>query len=160
VLLLSSDTTATTLSNIIYELGRNVEHIDILRAEVAPYMTDPTGEVVHERIAHLDHLNGIIYEALRLHPPVPTALQRKTPPEGIEVDGTYIPGNTTVYCPQYVIGRSEKIYPRPGQFLPERWYKYPEMVKEKSAFAPFSAGKYIISFFSFISCVFHGLTGV
>lgn len=28
----------------------------------------------------------------------------------------------------------------PESFIPERWYKYPEMVKEPSAFAPFSIG--------------------
>lgn len=143
-----SDTTATTLSNIIYQLGRYEEHIDLLRAELAPFATGSSGEILHEKIAHLDHLNGIIYESLRLHPPVPTALQRKSPPEGIEIDGTFIPGNVTVFCPQYVIGRNEEIYPNADQFLPERWYKYPELVKERSAFAPFSTGKFFLSLFA------------
>lgn len=103
-------------------------------------MTGDSKEVLHEKISQLDHLNGVIFEALRLHPPVPTALQRKTPPSGIEIDGTFIPGNTTVYCPQYSIGRDEEIYTQADEFVPERWYKFPDMVKEKDAFAPFSSG--------------------
>ena len=34
----------------------------------------------------------------------------------------------------------EEIYTRAYEFIPERWYLYPEMIKEKSAWAPFSTG--------------------
>jgi hypothetical protein len=34
----------------------------------------------------------------------------------------------------------EAVYEKPLDFIPERWYLYPKMVKEKSAFVPFSAG--------------------
>lgn len=142
-------------------------------------MTESSGEVLNEKIANLDYLNAIINETLRLHPPVPTLLQRKTPPEGITVEGTYVPGNTIVSCPQYVLGRSESIsfmklvnvsksreiadyipfslagdaaYDKPDAFIPERWYLYPEMIKDKNAFAPFSTGGspfyYILNFAS------------
>jgi cytochrome P450 len=84
---------------------RHPEHIAKLREEIAPHLTD--NEVSNVKIQKLDHLNAVINEALRLHPPVPTALQRLTPPEGINIGDTFIPGNMTVWCPQYVIGRSE-----------------------------------------------------
>jgi len=100
-----SDTTATTLSSIIYELAKNPCHVALLREELAPFMGS-SGEFLNEKIANLSHLNAVINETHRLHPPVPTALQRKTPPEGLTVGETYIPGNTTVICPQYVLGRS------------------------------------------------------
>ena len=90
------------------ELFRNPEHIQKLREELTPCMPDPTADISHQEIANLDHLNGIIYEALRLYPPVPTALWRTTPPEGIEIEGVHVPGNMTVWCPQYTIGRSKK----------------------------------------------------
>lgn len=100
------DTTATTLSSIIYELCLHPEHMEKLRQLVAPYMTDPSGDVLNEKVTHIDHLNGVIYESLRLHPPVPAVIQRKTPPEGIWIGETHIPGNMHVFCPQYAIGRS------------------------------------------------------
>ncbi|KAL1975132.1 hypothetical protein VTN31DRAFT_3524 [Thermomyces dupontii] len=137
-----SDTTALTLTTIVYELARRPEEIAKLRAELEPFEPDSNGEFLHEKIATLPHLNGFINETLRLQPPIPSTIQRKTPPEGIEIDGIHIPGNMTVFCPQYVIGRSESAYASPESFIPERWYKYPETVKEPSAYAPFSIGPY------------------
>lgn len=57
------------------------------------------------------------------------------------VGETFIPGNVTVVSPSYTVGRLESVYERAREFLPERWYSTPEMVKQKSAFAPFSLGK-------------------
>ena len=36
----------------------------------------------------------------------------------------------------------EEVYPHAEEFLPERWYLYPDMVTEKSAWAPFSVGPF------------------
>ncbi|KAL9122024.1 MAG: hypothetical protein Q9187_001416 [Circinaria calcarea] len=141
IVVAGSDTTASSLTYVFYELVRAPDHIQKLRDEIAPYYTIG-GDVPHQQIQYLEHLNGVIYETLRLHPPVPTALQRNTPPEGIKIGHTYIPGNTTVWCPQYVIGRRENIYTNAEAFIPQRWYSRPELVKEKSAFAPFSTGTY------------------
>ncbi|GLA36449.1 hypothetical protein AnigIFM63309_002553 [Aspergillus niger] len=128
VVLAGGDTTATTLSAAVYQLVQHPEQVQRLRDEVSPYITGPSHEVLHEKIANLPHLNAIINETLRLHPPAATALQRKTPPEGIIVDEVHIPG--------------EAVYERPMEFLPERWYLQPELVKDKSVFVPFSIGPY------------------
>ena len=50
-------------------------------------------------------LRAVLSESLRLHPVVPSHMHRKTPPEGIRVEGVWIPGDMTVMCPQYVLGR-------------------------------------------------------
>ncbi|GLB04918.1 hypothetical protein AtubIFM57258_010944 [Aspergillus tubingensis] len=137
-----ADTTATILAAAMYQLVQHPEQVQRLRDEVSPYITAPSHEVLHEKIANLPHLNAIINETLRLHPPVAASLQRKTPPEGITIEGVYISGNMTVMCPQYVLGRDEEVYERPKEFLPERWYLHSEMVKQRAAFAPFSLGPY------------------
>ncbi|RHZ49712.1 hypothetical protein CDV55_100983 [Aspergillus turcosus] len=141
IIVAGSDTTALTLCAVLYELVRHPEQIARLREEVEPFV-DGKGEVRGSDIALLDHLNGVINEALRMYPPVPGALWRKTPAEGIQVEGVHIPGEMIVYCPQYVMGRSELCYARPDEFIPERWYKYPDLIKDRSAFAPFSLGPY------------------
>ncbi|KAI9791595.1 MAG: hypothetical protein M1816_003681 [Peltula sp. TS41687] len=141
VIAAGSDTTATTLTYTIYELARHPEHLPKLYAEITPHARS-SGEVAHQNLQYLNHLNGVINEALRLHPPIPTALQRLTPPEGLDIGDTHIPGNVTVWCPQYAIGRSENAYTDANAFIPERWYSRPEMIKEKTAFAPFSTGPY------------------
>jgi len=34
----------------------------------------------------------------------------------------------------------EAIFEKAQEFIPERWYQYPDMVKDKNAFAPFLLG--------------------
>ncbi|PYI01307.1 cytochrome P450 [Aspergillus sclerotiicarbonarius CBS 121057] len=137
-----SDTTAAALTTVVYELARHPAQVQKLRAELATCPVEPNEEYMHEKIAGLQHLNGFINEVLRLHPPIGSIIPRKTPPEGIDIDGVYIPGNMIVSCPQWVIGRSDAFYWNAQDIIPERWYKYPEMVKHRSVYAPFSVGPY------------------
>ncbi|EAW19750.1 cytochrome P450 monooxygenase ftmC [Aspergillus fischeri NRRL 181] len=137
-----SDTTATSLTSIVYELARRPDEVDKLRAEIEPIEADSDGEYQHDTLAKLPHLNGFINEAFRLHSPIPGVIPRKTPPEGIHVKDIFIPGNMTVFSPQWSMGRSEAAYVDPAIFNPERWYKHIDLVKEKSVFAPFSIGPY------------------
>ena len=102
-----SDTTSTTLTFLFYELARNPHHISILRKEMESCTPDDGSPAKGQDLQHLPHLNAVINETLRLHPPVPTTLQRLTPPEGIEINGTKIPGNTVIWCPQYATCRSK-----------------------------------------------------
>lgn len=88
------------------------------------------------------HLNGVIHEALRLNPPIPSGYPRVTPPEGITVRDVYIPGGTTVVIPLRTMGRSDACYERAEDFVPERWYSRPDMIRCKGAFAAFGVGPY------------------
>ncbi|KAI1633765.1 putative cytochrome P450 monooxygenase [Biscogniauxia mediterranea] len=120
-----TDTTAATLSHIFYYLARYPERTERLRRELSP-LTGDGRSFEHLRIQNAEHLNGVINEALQLRPVAPTMLPRKTPPEGIHIDGTFVPGNMDVWAPMYVLGRSEA----------------PSLVKDKAGFAPFSLGSY------------------
>jgi len=144
------------MTHVLYQLVKNPDQLHKLQEELAPYFTD--GIVDYHTIQNLPHLNGIINETLRLHPPVPTALHRLTPPEGITVGGRHIPGGMTVWASQYVLGRSERIYPRANEFVPERWSTMPELVLDKTAFSPFSAGKSFRLFSFYKKKKRHGLT--
>jgi cytochrome P450 len=103
--LFGSDTTASTLTHIFYHLAQNPQHVDRLRLEICSRI-DPSDGIVPMKLQDLDYLNGIINETLRLHPPVPTAIPRLTPPEGIQIADVHIPGDITVWCPPYATGRS------------------------------------------------------
>jgi tryprostatin B 6-hydroxylase len=90
-------------------------------------------------------------------------VERITPPEGVTIDGTFIPGGSLVRVPLYSIARGmfdphipelywipelkwvdERYWEHPTEFLPERWYlpeKYPLTHKySATAFVPFWTG--------------------
>lgn len=58
-------------------------------------------------LGRLQYLQACIDESLRLFPPVPSGLQRQTPPQGLQVGETWIPGNTIVMTPTYLLCRGE-----------------------------------------------------
>lgn len=96
----SSDSSAPTLIFILYCLARYPHHAEKIFAEVGSIDThDPAA--LHD----LPHLNAVIDETLRLYPAIPTAVTRETPPEGIEISGRFIPGQTTIAVPRFTIGR-------------------------------------------------------
>ena len=99
-----SDTVAIVLTHIFYYLARDPTHVRKLREELDPLMrSDEPFDV--EKVQNAKHLNGVINEALRLHPPTPSGGFRTTPPQGITVDGVFIPGGVNVNVPLYALGR-------------------------------------------------------
>jgi cytochrome P450 len=104
VIVAGSDTSSSALTHIFYHLAKEPHVVSKLREELAPIYT-PGSETEVRDIQDAKYLNGIINEALRLHPPVPSGLLRQTPPEGIMVGDTFIPGCVTVSTPTWTIGR-------------------------------------------------------
>lgn len=65
------------------------------------------GEFTGGDLGKLELLEAIINETMRLDNPVANNAGRTTPPEGIVVDGVWIPGGVAVRVPGYAIHRSE-----------------------------------------------------
>uniref|UniRef100_A0A0C4DIE3 Cytochrome P450 n=1 Tax=Fusarium oxysporum (strain Fo5176) TaxID=660025 RepID=A0A0C4DIE3_FUSOF len=99
-----SDTTSATLAGLLFELATNPSQIIKLRDEIDMYFSDRE-HADHTSLSNLIHLNAVIDESLRLHPPVPSGLQRVTPPQGLMVGDTFIPGNTIVQVPMHTVQR-------------------------------------------------------
>ncbi|KAJ5913714.1 benzoate 4-monooxygenase cytochrome P450 [Penicillium tannophilum] len=112
-----SDTTAIALTNVMYYLLKSPRSLKKLREELA-------------WMSHCD-----------CPPPVSRGLERKTPPEGMQILGESIPGNVTVSVPTYVAHRDPDIFPAPEVFRPERWLEDEEKTKQmRAVFIPFSTG--------------------
>jgi tryprostatin B 6-hydroxylase len=139
VIVAGSDTTSATLVYMFNYLAQNPALVEKARKELAPLVRED-GTFDNKKANDAQFINGCINEALRLHPPVPTALQRITPPEGITIGDTYIPGDTVVWCPGYVMGHAEENYAQAEKFIPERWSSKPELIKHKNVWFPFSLG--------------------
>ena len=141
IIVAGSDTTAATLTYLFFHLATEKGLLARLRQEIEPLVGE-SGEIEHRNLQNAQLLNGCINETLRLHPPVPSGLYRKTPPEGVQIGQEYIPGNTTLQIHLYSIGRSEAHFAQADEFIPERFFSRPELVRHKDAFSPFSMGPY------------------
>ncbi|KAH7163788.1 cytochrome P450 [Fusarium sp. MPI-SDFR-AT-0072] len=135
-----SDTTSVTLTCLFYLLATNKDACIRLQEEIDNLFSS-SSRPNHSTFSKLTYLQACIDETLRLFPPVPSGLQRMTPPEGLRVGDIFIPGDTIVTVPSYTLYRDERYFTAPDDFVPERWMPNPEMVKADSVFAPFSVGK-------------------
>ncbi|KAI4213021.1 MAG: hypothetical protein LQ351_004365 [Letrouitia transgressa] len=133
-----SDTAAHTLIYLFFHLARRREHLSKLQQELATIDSIENLRALQS----LPYLNGLINETLRLHPPVPTGGLRETPAEGVWIAGRFVPGNTTICAPRYTLARLESCFTHANEFIPERWFSKPKLVKNKNAFAPFALGRY------------------
>ncbi|KAI5919296.1 cytochrome P450 [Camillea tinctor] len=130
-----SDTTRAALIGTWWFLSKYPEHAAKIQAEIEDVdVTDANA------LATLPHLNGVTHEALRLIPPAMTGGSRITGPNGLMVDDVLIPPRTKVTAPKFVIHRMESSFAEPDEFIPERWYSRPELIRDKRAYAPFSYG--------------------
>lgn len=103
IIVAGSDTTAATLTHLFYHMAGDASIVQKLREEVTPRMDDD-GKFKSQQLQDAQYLNGCINEALRLNPPVPSGVYRKTPPEGIYIGETFVPGNSNVQMPGFVLG--------------------------------------------------------
>ncbi|PLB36079.1 cytochrome P450 [Aspergillus candidus] len=134
-----SDTTAATLTFLFCHLAMDPTQIEKLRAELEPLLKGRSSLETKD-VSKARHLDGVIQEALRLHPAIPSGFPRVTPPEGIMIGDVFIPGGTTVVLPVYAIQRDDANYERPEEFIPERWYSKPELIKNSDAFLTWNIG--------------------
>jgi cytochrome P450 len=90
-------------------------------------------------------LNGIIHESLRLWPPAPNGMQRRTPQGGCIIDEKMVPAATQVSVHTMTIMRDERFFSKPDKFIPERWIdeeRPKDFNHDTRAFVPFTVGQY------------------
>ncbi|EAW15346.1 cytochrome P450 [Aspergillus clavatus NRRL 1] len=131
-----SEPTAAVLVGVFTELARHPQHAETIRREMQQLDIRDARALAQ----HCPHLDAVIFEALRLYPALPTGGNRKTLQEGTTIGGTFIPPETTIVAPRFVISRREDCFEQADQFIPERWTTRPEMVRNRAAFAPFGTG--------------------
>ena len=142
IVIAGSDTTATTMSYILYHLAREPAVVKKLRTELAENELHDAAGITPQMVQKLPYLDAVINESLRLHPPVPGPVPRDTPPEGLQCGKHFIPGNVTILVPTFAIQTHPKAFADPLSFIPERWTTKPELIHHKGGFFPFLLGAY------------------
>jgi cytochrome P450 len=139
-----SETTACALQNIFYFLILHPRCMQTLYEELESALGNEDGDddelvPAYDRVKFLPYLRAVIDETLRLRPSLPIALPRTTPPDGMNIAGVWVPGNTTVSASTWTIHRDPELFERPLEFLPERWLGE-NGVKIQKGFMAFSSG--------------------
>lgn len=136
IMIAGSDTTALTLTYLVWTVLRNPSVKQTLLAELkaSNLGSNPSGLALER----LPYLCNVIEETLRLHPSVPSSLPRSVPAGGAELAGYAIPGGITVSTQAYTFHRDPTIFPHPMTFDPSRWENPTPRMRE--AFMTFGAG--------------------
>ncbi|RDW95068.1 hypothetical protein BP5796_00831 [Coleophoma crateriformis] len=142
IIIAGSDTTATVLANCFYYLTKHPHIFKKLQTILDQIFPQGASNFTYEKVKAIPFLEGIINETLRLKPPIIGGLQRVTPPEGLQVDEVYIPGDTIVIVPTQAVQQDARYFQDPTDFAPERWMEDSELMMNKAAYAPFSLGVY------------------
>lgn len=106
IVVAGSGTVAAVLSHIFYHLAVDATVVEKLRTEIKDLWKEDTPFNLWD-FQNAEYLNGVINEAMRMHPPVPSGVQRITPPEGVTIDGVFVPGSVNITVSSWAIGRCE-----------------------------------------------------
>lgn len=112
-----TDTTATALIYLVYEVLRHPKIKDKLLQELKTCTPHPSWEELESKT----YLNNVISETLRLHSPVGATLPRTNPTEDVVFLGYKIPAGTIVGSQAYSLHRDPKAFGDPLTFNPDRW---------------------------------------
>lgn len=94
IIVAGSETTATALSGITYQLTKNPSVMQNLVSEIRDRFQEEKN-ITMDSVRTLPYLNAVISEGLRVCNPAPAGLPRLVPPEGDTVCGLWLPGNVS-----------------------------------------------------------------
>jgi cytochrome P450 len=132
-LLAGAETTSTTLSWALYEIGRNPEMGERIRAE---YDDKPPGTPLSA--SSLPFTDRFLREVLRLHQPNWLLMRRASEP--VSVRGVELAEGSEMIYSAAAMHRDPTYFPEPLRFDPDRWLV--DMRKEipPGAYIPFAVG--------------------
>ncbi|KAI9552449.1 hypothetical protein GHT06_022815 [Daphnia sinensis] len=136
-LLAGFDTTATTLTNIIFLLALNPEIQTRLYDKIAKKI-EIFAEVNHEMLIDFPYVDQVINEVLRMYPPVPR-VERECNKDVI-YKGIHIKRGTIVTVPSFALHYDPDNYPEPEKFNPDRWTADNKAERNPYTFMPFGMG--------------------
>ncbi|RLL95435.1 hypothetical protein CFD26_100536 [Aspergillus turcosus] len=141
-----SDTTAISLSAIMYHLLRCPEAMEKLRREIDEFTAKGkcSDKVTFKESQEMPYFQAVIKEALRMHSATGLPLWRVVPDGGAEINGYFFPAGTVVGINTWVAHYDEEVFPDAETFRPERWIEAesnPEKLKAMNEMhMPFGLG--------------------
>jgi len=115
-----------------------------LREEIINH-TDKDGKVDFETLSELPYLDQVFNESLRMHSPAVMTSRKCTEPTYLEYQGSkvFIEHDMNLLIPIHSIHYDPELYPKPEEFLPERFDEENggiKAFKDRCIFLPFGDG--------------------
>lgn len=157
LIIAGSDTTSSAMAATLHYLLHNPSKLEKAVTEVRRAFSNLEDIVSGSTLTSCTYLRACIDEGMRLAPPVPGYLPREVLAGGLDIDGYHVPEGTDVGVPHYVLHHNPAYFPKPYEYIPERWLVGEKLEGKnsspsahvideddvhaaKSAFAPFSIG--------------------
>ncbi|KAF3003237.1 hypothetical protein E8E13_010009 [Curvularia kusanoi] len=116
-----SDTTAVSLSSVVYHLMTSPECLLKLRQEINDHGCRQR-RLSYKELVEMPYLQAVIKEALRLHPATGLPLWRVVPEGGMQLGDHWLPAGTNVGLNSWVAHYNKRIFGQDAHmFRPERW---------------------------------------
>ncbi|KAH9611213.1 hypothetical protein KSS87_011963 [Heliosperma pusillum] len=136
------DTTATTVEWVMAEL---LKHPKIMRnvQEELDETVGLNGTVEEAHITKLKYLNAVMKETLRLHPPIPLLVPRRSS-KATTLGGYNVQKNSMVFINTWAIHRDPMLWEAPLEFQPERFLSSSENFDfsgNQHKYLPFGSGR-------------------
>lgn len=133
--------TASLLANISYLLAKHPKEQERLIQEIDAMSTQ---EFNFDMVQNCKYLDAVVWESLRLYPPVARVERECTADYKLAKSGITVPAGMTVSIPIYAIHRDPLNFEDPDNFVPERFLSGGEGesggLRHSWCFLPFGGG--------------------
>ncbi|CAG9789580.1 unnamed protein product [Diatraea saccharalis] len=134
------DTTANTLSFLLYEVAKHQDIQEKMLKEIKQVLADNDGEISLEILKQLTYMDQVYDETLRMYPIA--GLQRRVSVPSCKLLDTSITlkRDAIIYVSVRGIHYNEQYYPDPYKFDPERFSPENKKSRHPCAYIPFGFG--------------------
>ncbi|GGR86009.1 cytochrome P450 [Streptomyces aureoverticillatus] len=136
-LIAGHESTATALAWSLLLLSRDADVTRRVRTEIETTVGDRAPDPVD--LAGMPLLQAVFTETLRLRPPAWTIMRATG--RACELAGARVPAGAVLFASPYSIQHSARWFPRPDEFLPDRWLGDAAAGAPKYAYFPFGGGR-------------------
>lgn len=135
ILFAGTETVATTLSWVFYEIGRNPEVEKRMLEEIDAVVGDREASI--DDVPRLEYTRRVMDETIRLHS-APMLMRRAVAP--VEIGQYSFEAGTEFALSLYALHQHPDLYPDPQRFDPDRWLEGKSRELSREAFIPFGGG--------------------
>ena len=136
MMMAGSETAATQMAWLTYELGRDPKTVLAVREELTGQVPDRTLEA-HD-LSDLPWLHSTLKEGLRRRQPI-LVMSRRSTRDLVFAEREFDAATEFFFSP-YALFRDPRYFPDPLTFRPERWLDSPADSLSERAFVPFGGG--------------------